>query len=92
VTDADAQGDAEAFDCDACPVAEQLGALAEDPENQRAWAIYHRVATRFNADTHAGGVVLAGLTAGWDREDFQDVVERLAVIYDVLSPPPEPSR
>jgi hypothetical protein len=31
------------------------------------------------------------LTADLDEEDFEDVIERLSMIYDVLVPPPKRS-
>jgi hypothetical protein len=71
-------------------VADALATLDEDAENVRAWRLYHRVATRFVADTHSGSIVLKNLTADLSPEDFEDVVERLALLYDTLSPPPEP--
>lgn len=60
------------------------------PENARAWLIFHQTATRFLADVSAGGCALERLTADVGQEEFSDLIERLALLYDVLCPPPAP--
>lgn len=62
------------------------------PENHHAWTLFHQCATRFLADTHAGGVALARLTADLSAEEFSDLLERFNLLYDVLCPPPPASK
>jgi hypothetical protein len=61
------------------------------PENAEAWRIYRLVASRFAADLHAGGVVLERITADLDPEAFEDLIQRLRILYEVLCPPTTPS-
>lgn len=76
--------EAEAFDCETCPLAAQLAAL--DDDNQEAWALYRACCNRFLVDTHAVGVALARLTAEDDPETFAQKAERLRILYDTLQP------
>jgi len=54
-----------------------------------AWSIYRTVATRFVWDGHAAGWALDRLTRDWPVEDVTDLLDRLAVLYDALQPPPQ---
>ena len=83
-------GQPELFDCATCPVAEHCDAL--DPENRAAWSLYQQMAKRFVVDVGIGAEVFRRLTEAEDAETVCDRVQRLAIIYDVLSPPPEPKR
>lgn len=83
-----ADEDPEVFDCDACPIVEQLEHL--DPFNARVWAIYKQTVTRLAADLHAGGTVLQALTKEMSQEDFAETWRRLVVLYDTIEPPPKP--
>lgn len=92
-SDEEIRTDLYAYNCETCAVADALAELEADPANLRAWQIYQQVATRFNADVTATGLVLQRLTAGMDDEEFSDCMQRLAMIYDILQPPVEmPSR
>jgi hypothetical protein len=62
------------------------------PENAEAWRIFHQVVSRFTHDLQAGGEALRRLTAGvTDVDDYEDLLARLALIYDLLYPPPTPT-
>jgi hypothetical protein len=87
--DEDLKYDAAAFDCETCKVADALHEFTSDVPNRTAWRIYCRVATRFNADTHTAGLLLARLTEDMTTAELTDCMERLAVIYDECNPPPE---
>ncbi len=84
-TDEELETDGEQYDCETCPVADHLQGLW--PENAEAWRIYRLLASRFLVDLHAGGAALTKLTADLDEEPFEDLMQRLAIIYDVLCPP-----
>lgn len=79
--------DPEAFDCETCPTAQALGSL--DEPNREAWRIFRLLASRFLVDLHAGGHVLDRLTADLDVEQFEDLMQRLRILYDVLCPVPQ---
>lgn len=74
------------FDCDTCPVRERQADLW--PENVAAWRLYHQLITRFLVDGQMLGTVFDRLTRELDVESFSDTLDRLAVMYDVLQPPP----
>ncbi len=90
VDDAISTEDAEAYDCDACPVADALAELDEDAENLEAWRVFHRCVTRFSVDTHTTSLLLDGELRGRDPADVPDLMSRLTLLYDILHPPPEP--
>lgn len=79
-----AEDDADAFECETCPVAEALASL--DGPNRRAWQLYNTVVTRLAADLHAGGVVLDRLTRELDPDDFEDCWGRLTMLYHAINP------
>lgn len=64
-------------------------AIEDDPMNARALTVFSQVATRFCADTHSGGAVLAKLMADDSAEDVEDLMARVTVLYDTLCPPPK---
>lgn len=78
------------FDCDGCPVAEQLDGL--DARNCYVWNLYRKTVVRLAADLHAGGAVLSRLTADLSQDDFDDVWRRLVMLYNTIDPPPEPAK
>lgn len=85
--DAEQEADPDAYSqCDECPVAMQIDGLCA--VNKRAWKMYRRVLSRFAADTHAIPLVLHRVTADLDLDDFADLMDRFAILYDVLCPPP----
>jgi hypothetical protein len=45
--------------------------------------------SRFTFDTHTAGLVLAHLESDVTAQTFPELVERFAIIYDALYPPPE---
>lgn len=80
--------DADVFDCDTCDVARRFAALA--PENADAWQCYHRLCTRFAVETQSVGVLLAHELAERPAEERDELVRRLAVLYDVFVPVRKP--
>ena len=88
--DAELDADAEAYNCETCPVAEQLAHLDEDQANGEAWRVFHRIFSRFTVDTHIASVVLEHVLAGHETEDTLTLVDRFTLLYDILHPPPEP--
>jgi hypothetical protein len=48
--------------------------------------------SRFAADVHTGGEALRRLTADLSDEDFRETWRRLCLLYDVVDPPPEPTK
>ena len=61
-------------------------------ENAEAWRIFRLLATRLLVDLGAGNTALDRLTADLDVEQFEDLMQRLALIYDVLYPAPMPAK
>ncbi len=84
-SDDEITGDEAQFACDTCPVFEAIEALS--PENTRAWSLFHTCASRFLGETHAVGPVFVRLTTDLSAEDFEDMVQRLSVIYTLYFPP-----
>lgn len=64
---------------------EALDGLSD--ENTRAWRLFHTCASRFMGETRATGAIIARLTADLDAEDFEDMMRRLSLIYDIHNPP-----
>jgi hypothetical protein len=82
------QGD-DCYDCGLCPVADQISDLHADRANTEAWDLWRRTMSRFTFDTHTAGLVLAHLESDVTAQTFPELVERFAIIYDALYPPPE---
>ncbi len=82
-----ALGDAEVFDCSTCEYRRLRDALA--PENAVAWEVWRLIGSRFCVDFGTAGWALRAVTADWPADDVQDLVQRLALIYDAVAPPPE---
>lgn len=76
--------EADAYDCEACPVAAQMADL--DADNRAAWALYRTCCNRFVVDLQAGAVLLDRLTADQDAEEFAATCERLRLIHDTVQP------
>lgn len=76
--------DAEAFDCDRCEYRRLRDELT--PQNARAWAVWQRVGTRLGVDFGTTGWHLARITERWPAADVDDLMARLAVLYDTLAP------
>ena len=74
------------FDCDDCELKCAQANLW--PENAEAWAIFVSVARRFVADVHLGAYVLERQLADYTTDDALDILERLSLIYDLVSPAP----
>ena len=81
------EGDPEAFNCDTCPVRQRQEAL--DGPSRRALDIWSRLNRRFVSEHHVGAWLLAHETADWTADERVDLIERLALIFDVLAPPAE---
>lgn len=75
------------FDCDTCPIRQALEGLW--PENERAWRLFNQLATRLVADLGIGAEAFRILAADIPADDMPDLLTRLAVIYDVVYPPPK---
>jgi hypothetical protein len=60
-----------------------------DADNADAWAVYGQLCSRFAVDFNLAPALLRHLTEGRAADDVLDLVDRLAVMYDVLSPPPQ---
>lgn len=78
------------YDCDACPVADAFEDLEDDRENLEAWHLFNRAVNRFTVDAHVAGSVVLKIAGDRDPESFGDLVERLALLYDVVCPPTQP--
>jgi uncharacterized protein (UPF0276 family) len=89
-SDEDVEADCEAYDCEACPVADALADLHDDAENERAWRLFHRAITRFSMDTGAVVVLLERLTKDLDAEEFSELMARFAIFYEAVCPPQRP--
>ncbi len=50
--------------------------------------MYQRLASRFAVDFGLVPDLLRHLVAGWSSADVADLLERLALMYDVFQPPP----
>lgn len=72
------------YDCQTCAVADRLDGL--DADNMRAWRLYRDLVSRLAMDLHCGGEVLKRLTATISDDDWPDVWNRLALLYDILQP------
>jgi hypothetical protein len=72
------------YQCQGCLVGEAIDGLS--PENLRSWELFQRVCSRFVVETRSVGVVLSRLLTSEDEEDFEDMVARLAILYDVHYP------
>ena len=71
-------------------MADVLAELDDDPQNAEAWAMFHRVVTRFSVDTHTAGVMLTHELTEKTQEEILDLFARFTLLYDILHPPPEP--
>jgi len=78
--------DPEQFECSTCEVRQQLDGLSS--ENAEAWQLYQRLLSRFLVDLLLVPDMFRHLTADWTHEQIVDRLERLMVMYDILSPPP----
>ena len=58
-----------------------------DAENLRAWRLLRSLMTRFMVDAQMLPSVLMRLTADDDVEEFEDLMTRLSILYDVQCPP-----
>lgn len=56
------------------------------PENADAWQVFHQIATRFVVDAGLAGAVFQRLTDDCSRDDVEDLVDRLSLIYDIVQP------
>lgn len=74
------------FDCDDCELKRAQANLW--PENAEAWVIFSSVARRFVADLHLGAYVLERQLADHTTDDALDLLDRLSLIYDLVSPAP----
>ncbi len=73
------------YQCETCPVSEAQAQLW--PENAEAWLVFQRMASRFVVDTGLAGDVFRRLTTEHDDDDAVALVERMALLYDIVNPP-----
>ena len=78
------ESDPDLFDCSACPLRAAKEGLW--PENSEAWSLYCRVGARWTRDAGVSSEVFRRLTADVDSEDFADLMDRVLLIHDVVSP------
>ena len=65
---------------------------ALDDDNRDAWALWMVLASRIAVDYGLGRTVFEKATEGMTLDDMADLLDRLAVLYDVLRPnTPPPS-
>jgi hypothetical protein len=82
--------DPEAYsECATCPVAAELDGLCQS--NRDIWTLYRQAVTRFAFETHSIPLVLERLTVDMDRDEFLDVMERFAILFEIFNPPPKGS-
>lgn len=74
----------DAYNCDTCEVRQRQAAL--DADNRRALVIWGRLGRRLVLEHGLADYTLQALTREWSDEDRADLVERLAVLYDVFVP------
>ena len=68
-------------------MADALHELHDDPENAKAWRLFHQIVTRFSMDTNSVAVVLERLTKELDADDLMELMARFSVFYDAVCPP-----
>jgi hypothetical protein len=78
--------DPEEFDCASCELARKQDELWA--ENIDAWQVFQDLARRFVVDVGIGALVLERHLADRGIADALDLVDRLALIYDVVCPRP----
>lgn len=62
-------------------------AIAElSAENHHAWQLFERMCSRFTVEQGAVGVVLDRLTADLATDDFEEMVMRLSILYNIYFP------
>ena len=59
-----------------------------DAENLTAWRVYHQTVSRFSHEMRTAAMTLDRLTRDMEGEDFVELTDRLALIFDYLNPPP----
>jgi hypothetical protein len=78
------ESDPSAFDCETCPVRQRHEAL--DERSRRAIGIWGRVNRRYITEAGLTATLLTDLTQDWEPSDRVDLLDRLALMYDVLVP------
>lgn len=84
------ESEPEQFDCDRCLFAAKCQTL--DDANLDAWQTYHRCYTRFAMDWSLLPFRVQQETAGYEPDAVLDLLDRMALIYGVLQPPPPRDR
>lgn len=57
-----------------------------EPVNAAAWLFYKSLSTRFLVDAGLVPEMFRCKTAGLDLERVEDLIERLSLMYDVMTP------
>lgn len=60
-----------------------------DADNREAWGMYGRIVSRLTVDLHMAPVVFARAVDGMDSDEVLTLVDRLAVMHNILNPPPQ---
>ncbi len=74
------------FDCDACELRQRAEGL--DQVNLEAWGIYSTLGSRVVQDWGLMPYTLDALTDGWSGEDRVDLLARLDLMRELLTPVP----
>jgi hypothetical protein len=77
--------EAEAFDCETCPIACAQAALSA--ENAEAWRIFNLCGSRVAVQWNLSHLILQRMTERWTVDETTDVIERLDIILAELAPP-----
>ena len=83
------EAEPELYNCDGCPIIAAVEDL--EPSNAEAWALFQRLATRFVVDAALVPEMFRRLTEDYSVDDFDDLTERLALIYDIVMPEKKPT-
>lgn len=75
------------YQCGTCVVDAALADLSA--ENYQAWQLFDRICTRFAIEQRAVGTVLDRLTADLSPDDFEDMVMRFSMLYNIYFPKPK---
>lgn len=74
----------ELYDCGTCTLLDRIHDL--DSDNQRAWSLYRSCCNRFTQDLGAGALLLDRLTQDLGAEEFEELADRLRLLYDIVAP------
>ncbi len=80
------ESDGQQFDCTTCTAPERLEEL--DPANREAWQVFGQVVSRLCVDVPGlVSPILARVVSDKSGDDATDLLQRMTLIYDAVSPP-----